>query len=155
MKAMDPREHFAVTNMKITHFKGGGTPPRPIKVLVGNISREFPAWSKMHYASSTLERLILVANLYLKVNRIWDDVIVNRIYLSKYYSWSYAILSCVTRCCDNNLIEFTTRWGNPFRTFNFTSLYCPAGDQTGLMCAFGVLCRRNLTSFSVTIQQVA
>jgi len=153
MKEVNNDEHFALINAPITHRKQGGKPSKPIKMTVGNIPTEFSEWSRMFDASSTLERLILVANLYLKLSRIWN-VILKPYSLRAYYCWCRAFLSCLTRCCNNGLIEFTTRWGNPFKHFHFFRLCCPAGDKTGTMCGSVFKSRNQVRSDGIVMRSL-
>jgi hypothetical protein len=153
MKDVNQNELSALVNAKVTYINGTGKPPGPLTLTIGSMTRELTELSDIYHTMSGLQRLILFANLYLELNRVWP-VVTKPSALRNLYTSCHAIFSCVTHCCDNDLIEFLNRWGNPFKYSNFSRRHCPVGDQNGEMCGFGVKCLRKPFSLPCSDDQV-
>ena len=153
MKDVNHDEFSSLVNARVTNTNGGGKPPSPLTIIIGSMTRELTEWSDIFNSKSSLQRLILFANLYLELNRVWSEVAKPSTSRGLHVT-CHAIFSCVTHCCDNDLVEFMNRWGYPFKYSKFSRRHCPVGDQNGEMCGFGVKCLRKPFSLPFSDDQV-
>jgi hypothetical protein len=113
----------------------GGRVPDPIEFEVDGVRNRVTEWEELISAPTTLDKLILIASFYLKLNPVWFKIGKSRP-LSNHYTEAQAILCCLTICCGNDLIRFQERWGPRFLHFSFSSQCCPAGQQSGDQCGY-------------------
>jgi hypothetical protein len=145
MKKANDDEYLVLVNCDKTRLrlKTGKAPSSNTLTVKHQAIKQVTEWRDLSHATTTLQKLILVANLYLELTRVWARI-DKWPELSGRYLQCRAILSCITLCCDNDLIEFLDRWGNPFTHSAFFKESCPAGDKSGQMCGSGNKCRRLL-----------
>jgi hypothetical protein len=137
-KEMNNYEYEALLMPKqarLNHF-GNQPKPIPIEFVIDNVTHVHTEWLDMHYATNCLDKLTLAANLYLHLNRAWHQI-VKPSQLRQCYSDLKAIFSCITLCCNNDLVKFQDQWQTRhFCHTGFCPKICPAGDQDGIQCGF-------------------
>ena len=81
-----------------------GPIPDPLSFDVNGVTKEITVWPELCSAPNTLQKLILTANIFLKLDPVWRKIkLTSR--LSLVYSNVQAILSCVKLCFRKDLVQ--------------------------------------------------